>query len=567
MSCLGWIELSTWTKVSMSRRPLHCWHQATTQFRPPDIAGRHEEFSTPRGNLPATSDRHDNCLKAHRAPDNWTPIENVHSNEPEPEVHAARLPRLRAIGLTLSLLTCSLAEATDTPPRQLTVVYYQDHDGNLGVIASSASRERIQESQVLKVVCGKGIDCSPSGPVSVQAEPAHGIQPTATENESNDILTFIVLPSAGALNFLYDGHLKASVALDERFLSRSDTRQVAIALIPILVAGIVGWIANSIRSKADSIKGANKALKDKLPVLEAALVDLACGRPDRAMDDLEPSYRAEIQKKAGLRRLVNAQLAFVQARHLVNLQTSHPTQLDILGINAIGPIHQGREVIRDILRDGGCVRVLLADPDAPSFARRTEAERDGVGRILAEQCASIHILADILEGLRSLLHPPRLSLRLHRDCPNASALIVDSQSASRGVALWNKYPTTKDVANGAEVPVPGSRGLEGRMWRKDACEPSEVDEFNRYVHHFEQLWNSGTEVRIISIEKLNVQTSQGLARPYCLLRDLPRKLVALKLPNAPKPSRPTANPEAQPRGEVLPHTPSELEPSSRRDSG
>ena len=134
--------------------------------------------------------------------------------------------------------------------------------------------------------------------------------------------------------------------------------------------------------------------------------------------------------------------------------SSEIPQLWILCINATGPLHQGREIIIDVLKNGGSVRVLLLDPIHNIFDCRTEVEHDYVGRISAELLASVYILLDILHQVGGTEGAAeRLELRFHHEPPNRSLIMVNCEQEN-GLVLANTYPAKKPGPRGEFEPEP-----------------------------------------------------------------------------------------------------------------
>ena len=163
---------------------------------------------------------------------------------------------------------------------------------------------------------------------------------------------------------------------------------------------------------------------------------------------------------------------------VLSLMMDSDRRLDILGINALGPIHQGREIILELLNKGGSVRVLLLKyapgKDSP-FGRRLEFEQDSVGRLKAEWLASVAILRDISTKNTG----GGLEVRCHGLTPDYSIIIVDEMKLH-----YNPYP-----------PERGKRGVAGftEFIRNDGVERTRFLEVCRL---FEDLWKKGERLGI-----------------------------------------------------------------------
>lgn len=163
---------------------------------------------------------------------------------------------------------------------------------------------------------------------------------------------------------------------------------------------------------------------------------------------------------------------------VLSLMMDSKKRLDILGINALGPVHQGREIILELLNKGGSVRVLMlkyaSGGDSP-FGRRSEFEQDSVGRLKAEWLASVAILRDISTKKTG----GSLEVRCHGLTPDYSIIIVDEMKLH-----YNPYP-----------PERGKRGVTGftEFMRNEGVERTRFLEVCRL---FEDLWKKGERLGI-----------------------------------------------------------------------
>lgn len=168
--------------------------------------------------------------------------------------------------------------------------------------------------------------------------------------------------------------------------------------------------------------------------------------------------------------------------------------VEIMGINATGPLHQGRELFVKTLNNGGKIRFLLLDPQAKTFSDRSVLEEDTVGRIAAEELASFYILTDISTHLDEASRR-NLEIRI-LDEPLDRSLIMVDVDADDGIIMENPYPKE-----------PGSRGLTGEMfvWHKTG---KDARGFTDNFQYFRRLWDRATPV------KLKGSTFQLDAWPY-----------------------------------------------------
>jgi len=154
----------------------------------------------------------------------------------------------------------------------------------------------------------------------------------------------------------------------------------------------------------------------------------------------------------------------------------------ILGINALAPLHQGREALIDLLEKNGCVRVLLLNPESEAFKKREkhEEEIDGKtsGRLRAEYNASVAICKDIVHFSRGR---GKFELRIHEIDPKYALIIRDPGTDKCRVHV-NYYPEEKLT-----------RGLRGEHRVIIEYWP---DILKGYIDEYENLWKKSTPVNL-----------------------------------------------------------------------
>lgn len=186
-------------------------------------------------------------------------------------------------------------------------------------------------------------------------------------------------------------------------------------------------------------------------------------RQNEALAKGEKNY-AELQKKyhelldgrvEHSKRKISFQLEALEDK-IHNIENSgRSPYVWILGINATGPLHQGREILINLLKKEGKLCLLLLDPTHPVFQKRSEDEHDYVGRITTELHTSLYILMDILSQLKTdhKFQPSNVEIRLHHEYPPDRSLIMVNCEDEDGIVLENPYPSLK-----------GTRGMEGEMY-------------------------------------------------------------------------------------------------------
>jgi len=168
----------------------------------------------------------------------------------------------------------------------------------------------------------------------------------------------------------------------------------------------------------------------------------------------------------------------------LDLMESAKEEINILGINALGPLHQGREIILNKLLRGIDVKVLILNIDCEEFKKRENKEelKNNVisGRLKAEYSASVAICRDINNfNNGNYSNPGSLEVRCHNSEPICAAVIVDPNGW--GCCSLNKYP---DYAN--------TRGLMGNLNLYSKSENPE--NFTELLNYFNSVWDLADSV-------------------------------------------------------------------------
>lgn len=267
-----------------------------------------------------------------------------------------------------------------------------------------------------------------------------------------------------------------------------------IGLAGVVLGSLLTPLVSSIvqRGELNQVKAENERLQVRYEQLERDHLDLL----DKAL------YRTNS------RRLISFQLLVLDAYLLKRKPNSHPPILEMLGINSLGPIHQGRELIRDILKSAdeggqsGKVRLLLLDP--LSDACRGECgrvcfETDKVGRLAAELQASLYILADIRSEVGAEAFS-NFELRFHGSDPDRSLIMLNV-----GATFIDETATADQVvsayADGVILENPysrrrGERGMEGESRRWTPKRGGGENYYQDNIEYFRCVWRSATPVAI-----------------------------------------------------------------------
>jgi len=159
------------------------------------------------------------------------------------------------------------------------------------------------------------------------------------------------------------------------------------------------------------------------------------------------------------------------------------TKIRIIGINSLGPIHQVREDIKELLEANKSVEILLLNPYSEEFEKRVrdveckykrkkedyESHRQ---RLLAEYNATIAILLSIVKNISN---KKLLQVKLRTEKPTFAFTATISENPEDSIALINIYP---DVG----------RGTRGKQFRVHKAELSEERTYQDYINKFEEGW-------------------------------------------------------------------------------
>ena len=156
--------------------------------------------------------------------------------------------------------------------------------------------------------------------------------------------------------------------------------------------------------------------------------------------------------------------------------------VEILGINALGPLHHAREAMIEFLAKGGILRIILLDPESPAFRAREDLEKDQFKRILTEWTAAITILKDIETKSRG-----RIEIRLRSDAPDRALLIIDAikEAGTKSKMLINYYLEQR-----------GMRGYSGVQFLTEYVAERDRDSFLKNRKYFDERWDQSTRTTV-----------------------------------------------------------------------
>ncbi len=169
-------------------------------------------------------------------------------------------------------------------------------------------------------------------------------------------------------------------------------------------------------------------------------------------------------------------------RIMNNWLDHHPrnVQLGILGINCLGPVHQGKKTIRRIFNSGGNIKFLLLNPESSAFTQRMDSEGDEVGRIAAEGIAFLYTLKGMQDSLSST-NKSRIEVRYYSSTPDRSIVFLKNPSLE-GIIFFNPYPKLRD-----------EMGLHGDLfhWTHEY-----ESYYEQHLSEFETIWESGISIEL-----------------------------------------------------------------------
>lgn len=189
-------------------------------------------------------------------------------------------------------------------------------------------------------------------------------------------------------------------------------------------------------------------------------------------------------KGASTKRPISYQLERLRS-HLAKTDKDEKRQhtVEILGINALGPIHQGKRILSDLLLNGGRLQVLLLDPESKAWEVRLVQETDVLHYNTTELLAALYGLSEINNRVLSS-GKGTLEVQMHAQNPDRSLIIVDRGFAD-GFVMGNRYPPNNQ--NGKE-------GLEGESYVERADIERGKDDLNR----FDELWRQAVSINLPS---------------------------------------------------------------------
>lgn len=177
----------------------------------------------------------------------------------------------------------------------------------------------------------------------------------------------------------------------------------------------------------------------------------------------------------------------------IDLFNSSNSTLDLLGINALGPLHSGRESIIDFNKRGGKLQILLLNPLSPAFKERQRLEEEFdhliMGRLTAEFIATMGLCSDIIHFSP---FKENITIKTHGTTPKM-ALVISERDADSAILNCNIYSNEKN-----------ERGLM-QTHKLNIKKNEKPEQFAQYCNYFIELWKNGKPV---DASKMNSLLSQ-----------------------------------------------------------
>jgi hypothetical protein len=179
------------------------------------------------------------------------------------------------------------------------------------------------------------------------------------------------------------------------------------------------------------------------------------------------------------RRRVAYQLNVLQNQFDMDYHSKRESVIEILGTNALGPIHQGRQLLNNVLDNGAKIRILLLNPNSPGFKNRQLKEKDFLGRLSAELQASLYILSDLKKTVGDKF--VNLELRFHNKEPHRSLVMINANT-DRGIIM--------------KTPYQGINTYESGMVQYNKMNKEHANSYRANLDYFINLWEDAKTIEL-----------------------------------------------------------------------
>lgn len=170
-------------------------------------------------------------------------------------------------------------------------------------------------------------------------------------------------------------------------------------------------------------------------------------------------------------------------------------RINVLGVNALGIVHQGYETIISLMSKKGLkIQILVIDPRGNVFSDRIISESSEnkalyevtCYRLLSEWNTTMMILSSISQKAKSK-STAKLEVKKHNTTMNIGMTAILSPQEVNSKAYINKYPSE-------------GRGYTGKHFLCSMNADSERYTFKTAINKFEDLWDNGTVIKDYNAE-------------------------------------------------------------------
>ncbi len=184
-----------------------------------------------------------------------------------------------------------------------------------------------------------------------------------------------------------------------------------------------------------------------------------------------------------LKRRINRVTSKVNPESGKQLIEEATTSIQILDVNALGPLHHAREELICFLKNKSSIlQIILLDPDSKMFKERELQEKDSARRIFTEWVAALTTIKDM-----EFHSGGQVELRLSTDPPDRYLLVVDALGGLSDYSkmLINYYP--KQL---------GMRGYSGEQFLSEYLYERDRDSFLKNLEYINECLKRAERVEL-----------------------------------------------------------------------
>ena len=198
-------------------------------------------------------------------------------------------------------------------------------------------------------------------------------------------------------------------------------------------------------------------------------------KKEKELNDQIKSLQEEIAKG----QLIGKKRVMSEDKQLI---ITSQKEVWILGINALGPLHECYEELISLLKKGGRIKVLLLNPASKAFKQREKDEEELNGKIVGRLCAEYNASLSIC---RSILHfsaeKGEIKLKVHDNYPEHALIIRDPRSDTCKIHI-NYYPKEKLT--------------RGYIGEHRAILQQWPDLLGQWISKYEDLWQNAHDINL-----------------------------------------------------------------------